>query len=201
MASARTTAPPIPRTFISTASPTSFRCFALAEKKRAPNCRLGRMLIRHPREAAATSANQRLSQARSKSSANVQTLSLRQTLAFRQSPCQTRRVVIGLFPELDAPGGVQRAGRHLAAVLTEFASSRGMECRLISLNDSPELHRMTLGGREFVFTGCNRAKGQFTMTALKAARRKAKLVLAAHPNLGPVVQAMRMAAPRMKSII
>src|SRR6266568_2619666 len=121
MASARTTAPPIPRTFISTASPTSFLCFALAERKRTANCRLGRTLIRHPREAAATSANQRLSQARSESSANVQTLPL------RQSPCQTRRVVIGLFPELDAPGGVQRAGRHLAAVLTEFASSRGME--------------------------------------------------------------------------
>ncbi len=110
-------------------------------------------------------------------------------------------MLIGLFPELDAPGGVQRAGRHLAAVLTEFASSRGMECRLISLNDSPELHRMKLGGREFVFTGCDRAKGRFTVTALRAARRKAKLVLAAHPNLGPVVQAMAVAAPRMKSII
>ena len=60
---------------------------------------------------------------------------------------------------------------------------------------------MTLGGREFVFTGCERAKGRFTMTALRAARRKAKLVLAAHPNLGPVVQAMRIVAPRMKSII
>jgi phosphatidylinositol alpha-1,6-mannosyltransferase len=89
----------------------------------------------------------------------------------------------------------------MAAVLTEFAASRGMDCRLLSLNDSPELHRMTLGGREFVFTGCDRAKGQFTVTALRAARRKAKLVLAAHPNLGPVVQAMRIAAPRMKSII
>jgi len=110
-------------------------------------------------------------------------------------------VIIGLFPELDAPGGVQRAGRHLAAVLTEFAASRGMDCRLLSLNDSPELHRMTLGGREFVFTGSERAKGRFTLAALKAARRKARLVLAAHPNLGPVVQAMRVAAPRMKSII
>jgi len=159
------------------------------------------MLIRHSREAAATTANQRLSQARSKSSANLQTLPFRQTLAFQQSPCQTRRVVIGLFPELDAPGGVQRAGRHLAAVLTEFASSRGMECRLISLNDSPELHRMTLGGREFVFTGCNRAKGRFTVTAIQAARRKAKLVLAGHPNLGTVVQTMRLVAPKLKTII
>jgi phosphatidylinositol alpha-1,6-mannosyltransferase len=110
-------------------------------------------------------------------------------------------VLIGLFPELDAPGGVQRAGRHLAAVLTEFASSHGMDCRLLSLNDSRELHRMVLGGREFVFTGCDGAKGRFTATALRAARRKPKLVLTAHPNLGPVVQAMRVLAPRMKSII
>ncbi len=110
-------------------------------------------------------------------------------------------MIIGLFPELDAPGGVQRVGRHMAAVLTEFASSRGMDCRLLSLNDSPELHRMTLGGREFVYTGCDRAKGRFMVTAMRAARRKAKLVLAAHPNLGPVAQAMRVAAPRLKSII
>ena len=122
-------------------------------------------------------------------------------LALARGTRQTHGVVIGLFPELDAPGGIQRAGRHLAAVLTEFASSRGMECRLISLNDSPRLHRLSLGGREFVFTGCDRAKGRFTVTALRAARRKAKLVLAAHPNLGPVTQAMRLAAPRMKSII
>jgi phosphatidyl-myo-inositol dimannoside synthase len=110
-------------------------------------------------------------------------------------------VVIGLFPELDGPGGVQRAGRHLAAVLTEFASSRGLDCRLLSLNDSPGLHKMTVAGREFVFTGHDHAKRQFTVTALKAARRKAIMVLAAHTNLGPVVQAMRITAPRMKSII
>src|SRR3977135_932939 len=76
-----------------------------------------------------------------------------------------------------------------------------MACLLLSLNDSPDLHRMTMGGREFEFTGYDRAKGRFTVMALRAARRKAKLVLAAHPNLGPVVQAMRFVAPRMKSII
>jgi len=110
-------------------------------------------------------------------------------------------VVIGLFPELDGPGGIQRVGRHLAAVLTEFASSRGWECRLLSLNDSRELHRMTIGGREFVFTGCERAKGTFTAAAVRAATRKAKLVLAGHPNLGPVARAIRVVAPRMKTVI
>jgi glycosyltransferase involved in cell wall biosynthesis len=89
----------------------------------------------------------------------------------------------------------------MAAVLTEFAASRGMECRLLSLNDSPELHRMSVGGREFVFTGCDRGKGRFTATALRTSRRRAKLVLAAHPNLAPVTQAMRVAAPRLRTIV
>jgi phosphatidyl-myo-inositol dimannoside synthase len=89
----------------------------------------------------------------------------------------------------------------LAAVMMEFASSRGMECRLLSLNDSPELHRMTVGAREIVFTGSERAKGRFTATALRAARRRAKLVVAGHPYLAPVAQAMRIAAPRIKSLV
>jgi glycosyltransferase involved in cell wall biosynthesis len=110
-------------------------------------------------------------------------------------------VLIGIFSELDAPGGIQRAGRHIAAVLTEFAASRSMECRLFSLNDSPELHRMSVSGREFVFTGCERAKGRFAATALRSARRHAKLVVAGHPNLAPVTQTMRLAAPRMKTIV
>ncbi len=88
-------------------------------------------------------------------------------LAKKRRTRQTLRVLIGLFPELDAPGGVQRAGRHMAAVMTEFAASRGMECRLLSLNDSPELHRMTVSGREFVFTGCDRGKGRFALAALQ----------------------------------
>ena len=115
-------------------------------------------------------------------------------------------MLIGLFPELDGPGGVQRAGRHLASVMTEFAASRGMECRILSLNDGPELRRLEVAGRQIVFTGSERAKGRFLMAAIRAARRKPargkpKLVLAGHPNLAPVVRAMRFAAPRLKSII
>jgi glycosyltransferase involved in cell wall biosynthesis len=117
-------------------------------------------------------------------------------------------VLIGLFPELDGPGGVQRAGRHLASVMTEFAASRGMECRILSLNDGPELKRLNVAGREIVFTGSERAKGRFLMTAMRAASRnpargkgKTKLVVAGHPNLAPVVRAMRFAAPRLRSIV
>ncbi len=110
-------------------------------------------------------------------------------------------MVIGLFPELDAPGGVQRAGRHLAAVLSEFASTRSMEYRLLSLNDTAGQHRMNVGEREFEFTGFNRGKTRFAAAAVSCARQRAKLVLAAHPNLGPITQAMRVAAPKLKTVI
>jgi phosphatidyl-myo-inositol dimannoside synthase len=122
-------------------------------------------------------------------------------LAFLCGTWQTRRVLIGLFPEMDANGGVQRASRHLAAVMSEFAASRHMDCRLLSLNDTQELHRMSVGGKEFVFTGCERSKARFTATAVRAARRHAKVVLAAHPNLGPVAQAMKIVAPRLRTIV
>jgi phosphatidylinositol alpha-1,6-mannosyltransferase len=110
-------------------------------------------------------------------------------------------VLIGLFTELEGTGGVQRASRHLAAVLSEFAASRHMECRLISLNETQELHRMSVGGKEFVFTGCERSKARFTATAVRAASRHGKVVLAGHPNLGPVAQAMKIGAPRLRTII
>jgi glycosyltransferase involved in cell wall biosynthesis len=124
-----------------------------------------------------------------------------QSLRSNTRICQTHRVLIGLFPELDAPGGIQRAGRHLASVLSEFASSKMMEYRLLSLNDTQELHRMRVGGREYVFTGAARGKASFAVSALKVARRGAKVVLAAHPHLAPILQAMNVVAPRMKSIV
>ncbi|MGC1416859.1 MAG: glycosyltransferase family 4 protein [Candidatus Acidiferrum sp.] len=110
-------------------------------------------------------------------------------------------MLIGLFTELTGSGGVQRAGRHMAAVLSEFAESRHLECRIVTLNDTRELHRMSVGGKEFVFTGCERSKTRFAATAVRAARRRAKVVLAGHPNLGPVTQAMKIVAPRLRTIL
>jgi glycosyltransferase involved in cell wall biosynthesis len=110
-------------------------------------------------------------------------------------------VLIGLFPELDAPGGIQRAGRHLARVLAEYAASKQMEYRLLSLNDTQELHRMRLGDKEYVFTGAARGKARLLTTAMRAASRQPKLVLAAHPNLAPITRAMKLIAPRMKNVV
>ena len=89
----------------------------------------------------------------------------------------------------------------MAAVLSEFAASRHVDYRIVSLNDTSELQRMQVGGREFVFTGCERSKGQFTKAGMRAALRRAKVVLAGHPNLAPVVQAMKVVAPRLRTIV
>ncbi len=120
---------------------------------------------------------------------------------FQGGAWQTQRVLLGLFPELDTPGGVQRAGRHVAAVMNEFAAGHGMECRLLSLNDSPELHRMAVGTREFVFTGSARGKARFSAEAARSARRRAKIILAGHPHLAPVAQGARLFSRRAKTII
>lgn len=110
-------------------------------------------------------------------------------------------MLIGLFSELVGTGGVQRVSRHLAAALSDFAMSRHLDYRFLSMNDSSELHRMNVGGKEFVFTGCERNKTRFITTALRAAMRKGKVVLAGHPNLGPVAQGLKLVAPRMRVII
>lgn len=76
-----------------------------------------------------------------------------------------------------------------------------MEYRLLSLNDPPELQRLAAGGQEFVFTGYQRNKARFTVTALRTALRGTKLILAAHPNLAPVARMMKILAPKAKMLI
>jgi phosphatidylinositol alpha-1,6-mannosyltransferase len=60
---------------------------------------------------------------------------------------------------------------------------------------------MRVSDREFVFTGADRGKLKFFANAMRAARRRPKLVLAAHPNLAPLVPHMRLLASKMKSIV
>lgn len=89
----------------------------------------------------------------------------------------------------------------MAFVLSEFAAAKNMEYRILSLNDTQELHRLRVAEREFVFTGAARGKARFAASAMRSARRRPKLVLAAHPNLAPIVRAMHVVAPGMKSVI
>ncbi len=107
-------------------------------------------------------------------------------------------MVIGLFPELLAPGGIQRASRHIGTVLSAFALERGLSYRFLSLNDPAGLHTIQVGEHDFVASGFRRAKFGFALTALRASRRHASLVVAAHPNLAPVAWAMKAVSPRLR---
>jgi phosphatidylinositol alpha-1,6-mannosyltransferase len=110
-------------------------------------------------------------------------------------------MIVGLFTELLSAGGVQRAGRHVAAVAAQFAAERGFSNRFLSLNDPQGLHTVRAGPHEFLFSGYARNKLQFGLAALRAAGRQPLLVIALHPHLAPVVGAMRWRAGKFRSIV
>jgi glycosyltransferase involved in cell wall biosynthesis len=109
--------------------------------------------------------------------------------------------IVGLFTDVLPSGGVQRAGRHVAAVATKLASERGMSARFLSLNDPQGLHTVRVGSLEFSASGYAGSKIQFALAALRAAGRKPALVIALHPHLAPIVWAMRTRGRKFRSIV
>ena len=57
--------------------------------------------------------------------------------------------IVGLFTDVLPAGGVQRAGRHVAAVTAKLAADRGMAARFLSLNDPQGLHTVRVGLSSF----------------------------------------------------
>ena len=98
-------------------------------------------------------------------------------------------------------GGVQRAGRHVAAVTAKFAADHDMTARFLSLNDPQGLHTVRVGSLEFSVSGYAGSKTQFAWAALRAAGRKPALVIALHPHLAPIVWAMRARGRKFRSIV
>jgi phosphatidylinositol alpha-1,6-mannosyltransferase len=109
--------------------------------------------------------------------------------------------IVGLFTDVLPAGGVQRAGRHVAAVAAKFASDRGMAVRFLSLNDPRGLHAVRVGSLEFSVLGHAGSKIQFARAALRAAGRKPALVLALHPHLSPIVSLMKARSREFRSIV
>jgi len=99
-------------------------------------------------------------------------------------------LLIGLFPELLPAGGVQRAGRQLAAVMQGIAEEHGLAILFLSLNDPSGKHELRVAGRAICFSGAGRSKVDFISAAYRGAHG-VRLVLAEHPNLAPVGLALR----------
>jgi phosphatidyl-myo-inositol dimannoside synthase len=117
------------------------------------------------------------------------------------SPANRPKRIIGLFPELLGVGGVQEAGRQTASALVEFARRRGWESLFLSLNDSPKDDRLSFGTLEIPFRGFGRAKGQFFLTAARAALGNAAIVLSAHPNLALPALLMKKLSRQLKTVV
>lgn len=98
-------------------------------------------------------------------------------------------------------GGVQRAGRHVAAVTAKFAQNRGMAAHFLSLNDPHGLHVVRVGQLEFSIAGYAGNKFQFVRAALRAARCNPKLVFAMHPHLAPILSTMKLPRRKFRSIV
>jgi glycosyltransferase involved in cell wall biosynthesis len=109
--------------------------------------------------------------------------------------------IVGLFTDVLPAGGVQRAGRHVAAVTAQLASERGMAARFLSLNDPQGLHTVRVGALEFSVSGYAGSRIQFIRAALRAAGRKPRLVMALHPHLAPIVWAMRARGRKFRSMV
>jgi len=110
-------------------------------------------------------------------------------------------MIVGLFTEMLAAGGVQRASRHVASVTAKFAAERGLPHRFLSFADPQGLHTLRVGPDEFQFSGHARDKSQFALAALRAAVRQPSLVIALHPHLAPLVTAMRLRSRNFRSIV
>lgn len=114
----------------------------------------------------------------------------------RKSSAGPAEMIVGLFTELLSAGGVQRAGRHTAAAAAAFAEQHGLPFRFLSLKDPQGLHTLRVGQREFLVSGHARGKLELVLSALRAAARRPRLVLALHPHLAPVVALMKLRSRR-----
>lgn len=110
-------------------------------------------------------------------------------------------MIVGLFTELAGAGGIQRSGCLTAFAMASFAAERGEKYRFLSLNDPAGDALSGTGSLKIHFTGCGGSKGRFISSACGSALRQPIIVLALHPNLAPIVAAMKLLAPGMRSVI
>jgi glycosyltransferase involved in cell wall biosynthesis len=110
-------------------------------------------------------------------------------------------MIVGLFSELLAAGGVQRAGRDTAAVLASYAEELGTQFEFLSLNDSPGLLYGQVGETQFPFRGFGRNKRRFIAAVTRLAWRSPRLVLAGHPNLAPLASTFQLLSSKTRVVV
>jgi phosphatidylinositol alpha-1,6-mannosyltransferase len=103
-------------------------------------------------------------------------------------------VIVGLFSGMLDTGGIERASRQVGALLQKIACDLHQSCLLLSLNDPPGWHELTVGNLSFAVRGFGRRKSRFVRSVLAAARRS-RLLYAAHTNLAPLGLLVKWISP------
>ena len=109
--------------------------------------------------------------------------------------------LIGLFPDLLGIGGIQEVSRQTVRALMDISAQGGWSCNLLGLNDPPGIQEYSTGAKTISFRGFGRSKLRFVLAALQNARKKPRIVVAAHPNLAVPAAWMKRLAPQMKVIV
>jgi phosphatidylinositol alpha-1,6-mannosyltransferase len=116
-------------------------------------------------------------------------------------PPQKPMQLVGLFPDVLGIGGVQEVSRQTLSALQNIATQSNWSFTVLGLNDPPSVHEYSTAANPIAFRGFGRSKIRFVIAALRIARKKPRVVLAAHPNLAPAAAWMERLAPHMKVIV
>jgi phosphatidyl-myo-inositol dimannoside synthase len=121
---------------------------------------------------------------------------------MNSSPPASKSVqLVGLFPDLLGIGGIQEVSRQTVRALLEISAQKSWSCALLGLNDPSGVHEFSASEHTIAFRGFGRSKLRFIFSALQNARKKPRVVLAAHPNLAPIAAWMKRLAPQIKIIV
>jgi phosphatidylinositol alpha-1,6-mannosyltransferase len=105
-------------------------------------------------------------------------------------------MLLSVFPELEKPGGIQRLGGHVALAQLRAARERGMELRVLSLNDPPGARVLNVAAEEVPFTSFGRNHARFILATLSNARH-ARILHVDHVFLAPPLLVAKAINPRL----
>jgi len=103
-------------------------------------------------------------------------------------------MLLGVFTELASVGGIQQVGRHVGAVLEEFARVRGEPCQLLSLNDPTGRQSFQVGEQQCEFRGFAQRKIELGAQICRLAP-KTRFAYFGHAHLAPLGLGLRLLNP------
>ena len=109
--------------------------------------------------------------------------------------------VVGLFPGLSGFGGIQEASRQTLRALQNILARRNFSGEYLGLNDDRGPQAIQVENISVPFRGYERSKFGFVLQALRLARKKPRIIIAAHLNLAVPALWMKKISPQTNTIV